>query len=219
MNKTLFVFAFVLFVCWPVAFAGSSPKMSGAREAIENFCRAEFEGDTSIRIEVVKYSQARRKLERKRGHDNDGLAISYTNDALYVVSAYKVSDVTLMNNRAIASVEFTQLASPEGDGYETRAFINNFKTHDSVQYHLLFVNNKWWICDPPPPRVSRDAIVKGYKHTLKFISADWFDLPDVTDYQKRITRKQMDELKFLENLSSPTDQSTLPGEPASIPAP
>ena len=183
------------------------PSAEAAKSVLLRFCQSEFDGPTingvsDARFDFVKYSTLRAKREKRRDPDSSGLIVYYDGSPLVVVAGFQTKSVWLHGQDALAAVAFTRLASTFGDGQATRRFIKEPKGTEIVSYRLVYESGKWWVYDPPEPRISRDSLLRGYKQIIDGRDAGWYDLPDVTEAQKQLARKQAEELKFLEELST-----------------
>ena len=191
----------LVFACLsPALHAGAPQKTGGARIVVEHFCQAEFDGRLDIRLDTVKYSQTRLIKERKRDPDFAGRVIYCDNDPLRVVASFRIEATTSHGAQASVWVSFRQLASTRGDGQEERVMMPDPKAKDLVRYDLRNLRGKWWIINPPIPRVSRDGLIAAYQKLLSTVPPRWFESPDVTDDQKKVVRKQMETLDFLRSL-------------------
>ena len=187
--------------------ANEPPSRQAASSVLLQFCQSEFDGPevngvSDIRFDFIKYSTARAKIEKKRDPDSSGLVVYFDGTPLVVVATFRIESVRLHGKEALASVSYVRLASTHGNGQASRRFFKDPESAEIVNYHLLYTSGRWWILDPPMPRISRASLIKGYKQIINERDAGWFDLPDVTEAQKQLARKQADELKFLEDLSS-----------------
>ena len=174
------------------------------RGFVEAFCQAEFMGNSGIRLDVVKYSKKRHLVEKKRDSDFAGKALYWDNDPLYVVASYKIVDIEVAKDKksAQATVAYKRLVRTEGDGVLKRKLIPDFMERDIVRLQLIYEDSKWWIFDPPLPRISLDAIIQDYKGTLQDMGNNWLERPDVSEAQKQYYRKRKQDLKILEGLKS-----------------
>ena len=188
--------------CAPVqAAAPRTPE--GAMHAVESFCAAEFDGDAIIRADTVMYS--RKRAAQERGRDALGRITYITNDVVFIACGYKVLDVSMHGTRATVRVEFCQLASTLGQGEQYRRFVADYQEHEVVAYAAVYRGRKWWIFDPPPPRISREAAIAGYQeYFVNNIPDGFMDNPAVMECQKKLTRKKEQELEFLKTLSPDT---------------
>jgi hypothetical protein len=170
---------------------------------MESFCRAEFEGEekgTGIRLHTVKYSKKRYSEEKKTDPDFEGKVIYLKSSSLYVVGSYRVVAVEVKNNRAIATVEYYRLARTKGGRTLNRQLIPDCNERDIVTYNLIYQNKKWWIYDPPLPRVSPEAMIDEFKENLKIMGDDYLVRPGLSEVQREGYRKLQNDLKILEGL-------------------
>ncbi len=174
------------------------------RDFVETFCQAEFMGNSRIRLDVVKYSKKRYLVEKKRDPDFAGKALYWDNDPLYVVASYKILDIEVAKDKqsARATAAYKRLARTEGDGELKRKLIADSMERDIVILHLIYQGSKWWIFDPPPPRISLTAIMQYYKSTLETMGSNWLERPEISEAQKQSYRKLQQDLKILEGLKN-----------------
>jgi hypothetical protein len=181
----------------------SLQEMAAIRNLMEDFSGAEFAGGRkgeTIRQDVVKYTKEMYARQKKRDPLFEGKIVYYRGDPLFVVGAYRVSDVRMYAGRATATVEFQRLARTEGDGDRTRRLIPECVERESVQYTLLRQAGRWWILDPSPPRVSPEALIQNYKGYLKDLGEDWLVRPGLSEVQREGYRIRQRELSLLESL-------------------
>ncbi len=189
----------LFFIC-PGLKADDQRKTQQAKEAVEKYLQAEFSGIEDIRLDMVKFSRQRALKEKKRDPNFEGFRIWWSADPLYVVNAYQVQDTEIKSNRAEVKVVFERLAVAAGNSFENRQIKPDYKKADIVKYNLRFVDNKWWIYDPPRPRVSLKAIIEYYRKEVDSFPADWLERKDISEGQKQSQRKYMADLKLLEGL-------------------
>jgi hypothetical protein len=176
------------------------------KDVITNFCTAEFNGERDARFNYAKYSQNYKKNCKQIGTGDDEPSckgiISLTGDLLYIVDSFIIKNVSIKGNSATATVDFDRLAYTEGLGFDARKIIPDIKGSDIVQYNLKKIKGRWWIYDPPLPRVSLKAIINEYEVYLQIHSKK---KQDITDSQKSYFNKIEENLNILKSLSS--DQS------------
>ena len=196
------VFFFLMVILGLVSHADAQDKI--VRDFIEAFCQAEFSGNSLIRLDVVKYSKKRYLVEKKRDPNFAGKALYWDNDPLYVVASYGFVSVEVAKDKmsAQATVAYKRLARTEGDGELKRKLIPDFIERDIVVFHLIYENSKWWILDPPPPRISLTAITQYYKSTLETMGSNWLERPEISEAQKQSYRKLQQDLKILDGLKN-----------------
>src|SRR5258705_8139415 len=90
-----------------------SQKTYLAREIVEKFCSSEFMGIQDIRLDIAKYSSKQQEQEKKRDPEFKGMVKYWDNDPLYIVSSYRIIDVLVKKNRALATIAYKLLAGTE----------------------------------------------------------------------------------------------------------
>src|SRR5919109_2582344 len=171
---------FVLSVFSHVFAANELASQDSPRELAEKFCRAEFTGVEDIRLDIAKYSRKQMLWEKKRDPEFKGMAKFWDNDPLFVVASYQITDVSVKKNHAIATIVYNRLARTEGDGVLKRKLIPDRMSHDIVKLHLIYDGSKWWVYDPPTPRVSIEALIEYYRNTLNRLGSDWLERSDIS---------------------------------------
>ncbi len=170
-------------------------KLSDARHTVESFCKAEFEGDEfDQRVKLIKFSPAREKKEKKRTGPASPWVMFWDWDPYYIVSTYKVINVEIKDDRAVATVEYKRLAESKGK----EKIIPSYVEHDIVKLNLVYDGKQWWIFDPPLPRISRDQLVKIYEGKLRRLDEKW--LASASDEQKKSYDRAQKALKILNSL-------------------
>jgi hypothetical protein len=176
------------------------------KDVITNFCKAEFEGERDARYEYAKYSQSYKKKCKQIGTGENEPSctgvISLNGDMLYVVDSFSINNILVNDSTATVEVIFYRLASTEGLGFYERKIIPDTKQDDLVKYHLKKINGRWWISDPPLPRVSVKAMTDEYEGYLKIRGSK---KQDMTESQKANFKKIDENLNILRSLS--LDQS------------
>jgi len=175
-------------------------KIDSARELVEKFCRAEFMGVQDIRLDIAKYSRKQRAWEKKRDSEFRGMVKYWDNDPLFVVESYQITDVSVKKNYAIATIVYNRLARTEGDGVLKRKLIPDRISHDIVKLHLIYNESRWWVLDPPIPRVSLEAIIEYHKNYYKIMGDDWLQRTGISESQKQYYRKLQENLGILNRL-------------------
>jgi hypothetical protein len=164
----LFVFKLLVLFLMMVACSVNTSNLSkvekDAKKTVESFIQAEFNGIEDARSEFVIFSPKRKILEEKR--EFKGLVNELQYDPLIIVDSYRIMDVRVFNNRAETTAFFTSLAKTKGKG-EDRKIISDRSDKDMVKINLVYENNRWWIVDPPLPRVSLEAMIEKFKAILK----------------------------------------------------
>jgi len=179
------------------------------RNFMETFCKAEFDGGgkgMGIRLYVVKYSKKRYAEEKNTDPDFKGKVVYPESSSLYVVSSYRVISVEVKKTSAVVMIEYERLARTEGGRTLNRQLIPDCAEHEVVTYNLVYQNKKWWIFDPPLPRVSPEAMIENFKGTLQVMGDDWLVRPGLSEVQREGYRKLQNDLKILEGLRTYCEQ-------------
>ena len=175
-------------------------KIDSVRELAEKFCRDEFMGIQDIRLDIAKYSWKQMLWEKKRDPESRGMVKFWDNDPLFVVTSYQITDISVKKNSAVATIVYKRIARTEGDGVLKRKFVPDHTAHDRVQLHLIYDGSKWWVYDPPIPRVSIEALIEHYSNTINRLGPDWLDRSDISESQKEYYRNDQKSLKILNSL-------------------
>jgi hypothetical protein len=72
---------------------------------------------------------------------------------LYVVGSYQVRDVKVEQGRGTATVVYKRLARQE-EASDSPKIIPDYKEVDAVELKLVKRGDRWWVFDPPLPRVT-----------------------------------------------------------------
>jgi len=138
------------------------------KEILEIFCNSEFEGDSAnTRIECFKLSPLRAEKEKKNDPELRGYYINLTYSQYYIVNNYKIVEVLADKNKATGKVIFQRIALHDGDSVK-----NCYKDQDTVIYKLQRIKGRWWIYDPPWPRIGYKTVNNFFIEYYKGIS-DW----------------------------------------------
>ena len=81
-----------------------------------------------------------------------------------------------------------------------RRIIPEYVQRDIVQYILTHRNGRWWILDPPLPRVSTDKMITYYEAVIDSHGSDYLTRPGLSEAQRQNFRKLQDDLEILRGL-------------------
>lgn len=170
------------------------------RTLVEEYCEAEFKGAQDIRMKVVKLNPKREESERKaapeRG-DRAGKVINFYSDPLVVVDSYAVRDVKVSRNTAEATVTYRRLAGT--NGISGRKYTIDRKSSDVVKLSLQSDGTRWWISDPPLPRVSKWALIE-YSERIISSMDSLIKAGKASDGQRKYYLSNKDIVVFLRSL-------------------
>lgn len=88
-------------------------------------------------------------------------------DQAFVVKTFTILDCKVDGKKAMATVMYQRLAKIENFNTSDRHVIPEIIDRDLVTLNLIFDKNKWWVLDPPPPRISKDVLIRYYEELTK----------------------------------------------------
>ena len=155
-------------ICLLIVFSsqGLAKNTEEAKKCIDEFLKAEFIGDNTFRVDNAAYSSER---EMSLAANNKGLrrdVFQWENEALCVVDSYSITNIKISNMTSIINVSFDEYACACNAGYGEKQLIKAKKTHIE-KYTLVYKKKRWWIKDPPKPRVSRKALIEYNEGIIK----------------------------------------------------
>lgn len=188
------IFLFCLLIIPVRLLSAEKVSVISAREVAEAFCKAEFEGDYfDRRFELIKYSPKREAKMRQM--DFLLWEFDFGSNRLHIISSYQVLDVKVTEDKAVAKVKYRRLAKRTVFGGK---IIPDFKAQDISYFNLIKEKNRWWVFDPPIPRVSKKVMIDSYRKLLKSLDAKWQAHASEGQWQEYY--KDEATLKTLENL-------------------
>lgn len=198
MKHKNFLFLIIFNIFFPVSFAFSDDEKE-VKEVVKEFCNAEFAGIQDKGIELARITD-RTSYDWKKIKEEGlvGRVIDWDTDPIFIIASYEISSIKVNGNKAVAEIKYMQLARTEKTGAWNRKIIANPK----VDYANLTLrkNHKWLIINPPPGRISKDALIKIYQDKIASIknTNGWFKKasgPQLS-YYKKITN----DLEIIKNL-------------------
>jgi hypothetical protein len=175
-------------------------KLLSAKETVEKFCSSEFIGIQDVRLDMAKYTPMQKKIEAKRDSEFRGMVKYWENDPIYVVSSYHIVDLSVQKDHAVATIAYKVVAHTKGDGVFKREFIAIGVVNDLMKLHLIYDESKWWILDPPTPRISIEAISKYYANKINVMGQGFRERSDISEQQKRYYQNLQKNLELLNGL-------------------
>jgi hypothetical protein len=180
------------------AFAGAKevqPTVS-PREAVEQFCRAEFDSHNE-RHDNARLTPEYKAGKRRQGYDFDGGVNLWDWDPYVIVTSYEILSVSVKGRKGTASVAYRRVGRSDGK----ERIVPETPRQEVVSFSLTFDGKRWWVVDPPLPRISKEDLLFFYEQTIeRFQNKDWLERPDITEQQKesfRGTLKAQETLKSL----------------------
>jgi hypothetical protein len=166
-------------ICY-VTCSIASPNIDDAMKLINKFLEAEFTGNQAFRINNAIYSAKREKVINEKYSPMIGEIFYWESEALCVVDHYEVTNIKMVGSKAIADVTFQEFGCTEGYG-DIPLIKTNKRSFE--KYSLEYKKGRWWVNDPPIPRVSRKALID-YNDVIIRRMKD-FVMEKGTDVQKK----------------------------------
>jgi hypothetical protein len=201
-----------LFVKKPQSFQGKKSE-DYIQYRADEFLRVEFLGDDfEVRQSDISYSQIVANKIMSLYHIPPAMIIWKINP-LTVISGYKILNVDYNRDKnkavtgAVITVQYDVLGFSQGDGSGgvlTRTLVLANEKNEIVKLKIKQVKidmfDSWRIIDPPPPHISKDALIAYYENDIKSFGDNYLARTDVTDQQKQEYQKELDTLEFLKKL-------------------
>jgi hypothetical protein len=176
----------------------TSPNIDDANKFIKEFLEAEFVGNRSFRLDNTIYSPEREKIIKEKYSPMIGEIFYWESTKLCVVDHYEITNIKMINSKAIVDVTFQEFACTEGYG-STPLIKTNKRSFE--KYGLEYKKGRWWVNDPPIPRVSRNALIE-YNDIIISRMSD-FVLEKGTKVQKEYYYKLINTNNMLKEKSKP----------------
>jgi len=173
---------------------------SSPRRLVEEYCEAEYNGVQDLRLKVAKAAAARNASARNPAPDGGkkaGRVIDFSADRLIVVDSYQIKAVSAGAARAEATVVFRRLANCGVT--QKRTYVVDRIGRDTVTLSLEFDGSRWWIVDPPLPRVSKWALIEFSERIISSMTGI-VKSGKASDGQKKYYEEHRDIVSFLRRL-------------------
>jgi hypothetical protein len=180
-------------------FAEDNTEKIKVENIVNTFCKAEFVGIQDARQDGIKFSPSRKNYECKRDSLFEGSIVTWEVDPLVIVKSYQIISVQIKKDFADVKVQYNQLGITTGD-FDKRILIQDRKNPTTVDFHLIKNKGKWWIYDPPVPRISKESLIIYYKEKIKELEGYITSSNDESDHRKPYLKKLKDDLSIIEKL-------------------
>ncbi|MBF0285528.1 MAG: hypothetical protein HQL51_13840 [Magnetococcales bacterium] len=186
--------------------AMASLDRSSADETVEFMVGNEFKGCYSLRNDLAIFTPdgevGRRDKEiLEQTGENDytyGRSMDFIYSKMVIVTQFKVLEVLVHDDAAIAKVEFNQAASSSGESWD-RVLRREPRSHEFVEYNLVRLDRQWFFVDPPVWRISYHYLLEAYPERLTHLR--WTKRTFDPDPTKKIRNNIMlDDLDFLRSI-------------------
>ena len=198
MKHKICLFLIIFTLILPV-FSAFPDDEKEVKEVVTEFCNAEFNGIQDKGIELARVTD-KTSYDWKKIKEEGlvGRVIDWDTDPIFIIASYEIYSIKINGNKAIAEIKYRQLARTEKTGAWDRKIIADSK----VDYLNLTLNKnqKWLIINPPPARISKDALIKIYQDKIASIknTNGWFKKASGSQlsYYKKLTN----DLEIINNL-------------------
>jgi len=179
--KRIFSLTIYIVICystWGIA----STSIDEARKFMNEFLEAEFIGNQSFRVDNVMNSPERNKLIKEMYSPMIGEIFIWESEKLCVVDHYEITNIRIIDSKAEVDVTFQEFACTGKKGYGDSLLIKTNK-RSLVKYILEYKKDRWWVYDPPIPRVSRKALIDYNNNIIRRMKE--FVIEKGTEVQKK----------------------------------
>ncbi len=173
---------------------------SNPRRLIEEYCESEFNGVQDLRIKVAKFTPKRTPGDKDASVENAESirkVINFYSDPLIVVDSYQIRKANVLDNRAEATVVYKRLA--HSAGIDGRKYAIDKSSQDAITLTLEYDGSRWWIMNPPLPRVSKWALIEFSERMISSMD-DLIKTGRVSEGQKKYYINNKNIVIFLRSL-------------------
>lgn len=146
------------------AWQGSAIGESHPRDAVEGFCAEEFAGIADARYRLANLAPGALDVHA------DAAVLDLDASAFHVVTAFEVLAVEVDGDRALARVRFDRVGRIELQEGGGRALLRE-DARDEVAYRLEAREGRWWVLEPPLPRVGVAALLADLDQRIQSMQA------------------------------------------------
>ncbi len=154
--------------CTSPGEAGGALAASSAREFVERFVKAEFEGDED-RYERIRLSPEREKATRDLDPTVTGKVFQAVWSPFVAVRSFEIVEVKSSGATGRARIRYECLAESSGKG-AVRDWPNLVCLSE---LRLIREGKSWFALDPPAAHVSIDRLIEAYREEMKLFTSDW----------------------------------------------
>lgn len=140
---------------------------SPAREFVERFVKAEFEGDED------RYERIRVSPEREKAARNLDPTITKVFQAVWspfvAVRSFEIVEVRSSGATGLARIRYECVAESPG-----KAAVREVPSPGClIELRLVKEGKSWFALDPPRAHVSIDRFIEAYREEMKLFTAEW----------------------------------------------
>jgi len=168
---------FLLFAGNASSVLADDEMAKAVKQTVETYCKIEYDGAwVEDRWAIVKLSPKREKAERIYRDITDTAVFGLQHYPFIVITSYDIREVSLLNpTHATAKVAYNRIAhsvSNTGKDWRHWHLVADQLDNDLVTLNLVYEKNKWWVLDPPPPRISKDRLIEYYEYEIKHLNVE-----------------------------------------------
>jgi hypothetical protein len=142
--------------------------VSAVKVAANTFLQTEFDGSGEPpRQNLITFSPKRQAVLDQISEPGVGPYELDIFDQAFIVKSFAILDCKVAKDKATVTVAYQRLARVENFNTSDIYIIPEKIDRDLVTLNLVFKKNKWWVLDPPPPRISKDVLILNYEEELK----------------------------------------------------
>lgn len=149
------------------AFDGD--RVKEARRGLAAYCERDLAGATN-RDSMILATQEERLIARKRGEDESWPSVNLAWDPLIVATKYAIDSLWISGDTALGLVSFREIAVSRLGAKFTRVGPRTSRVRITCRY----VNDRWWIVQPPLPRVLPQHVLEALARQMTAFDADWY---------------------------------------------
>ena len=150
-------------------FANDDSQAQAVRKTVASYCDIEFDGAwVESRWAILKFSAKRKDDERYKEVTDAAVFELGEHYPFIVVTSYDIREIKILGpKRATAQAAYRRVAHSASKTGEGWYLVPDPMDNDLVTLNLILDKNKWFVLDPPPPRISRDWLIDYYDELSK----------------------------------------------------
>ena len=171
------------------------------KEAVGLFLQAELDGSGGpVRKNLITFSPHRQaELDRKTEPGVGPFDLDIF-DRAFIVKNFSILDCKVGSKSATVTVVYQRTARIENFDTSELRIVAERVDRDVVNLRAVFKKNKWWVLDPPPPRVSKEVLISYYEAETKWYIERQNEFGKLPKFQQDAYDKKSAILRLLKSL-------------------
>jgi len=206
MTKTVNIyFLFFTVILWSFGLttyvsAKQAPDTVLIREALDLFCKSDFEGLSDARLGSVNYTDSKLEYADNENGEIENRIVALESDPIVIVDRYEVVNISIYGtgNKGYGDVFYSQLASTVGKGLGWRHFLVD-RQDKITRIYLKKTGGNWRVYYPPIPHVSLISLRKYYESRIDSMG-EIMKGNNISEAQKRSFNDMLADFDFIMNL-------------------